>query len=626
MASGDHLDLIDSLRSVGLSRYIDLPEIIVCGDQSAGKSSVLEAISRWPFPTRDGVCTRFATELALRRGDEESAKASIIAGKDRSAEDKARLESWRPEGPITKDGLGQVTEEAERAMSGQPGTRAFYDDILRIELTGPQQPHLTMIDLPGIFRAGNNEQSDRFAEPVKKMITDYMARPRSIILTVVSAKVESTLQEITNMAKEADPKGIRTLGLITKPDTLDVGSDTERRFITMAQNEEKALHFRFGWHVLKNRSFAEQHVDSDQRDAIEREFFSRGLWHSVDPSWCGAAALNTRLSRLLKEQIILELPSLLREMEAGIDDCAEKLRRLGPVRSTPSQQLTYLMHVSEKYTSLVTQAVDGTYTHSFFGSRHNLEGFPTRLRAVVQNELGNFGDKMRSDGQSEYIIDSDTDEEEEDAEYDPEEDDSDEDDDDHVGQNVPRITREDYIERVAERLKFCRGRELQGLFNPLIVTDLFVEQSRPWRKIAKRLVQDILDAVHRTTQLIIEEVTETDVFERVLGHIREAIERLAVGMEDKVEELLVSSSQHPITYNPQLTETVQQAQYARNKRAVKNLMRSHLGLDCFDDPDSEVTLNPSKLLRRLEKRFEPNMEQFGSSFAVDYMEAYYKAR
>jgi hypothetical protein len=56
-------------RDPGITRWVDLPEIIICGDQSFRKSSVLEAISGMLFPIEDNLCTRFATELVLKRGD-----------------------------------------------------------------------------------------------------------------------------------------------------------------------------------------------------------------------------------------------------------------------------------------------------------------------------------------------------------------------------------------------------------------------------------------------------------------------------------------------------------------------------------------------------------------------------
>src|SRR5690349_2516138 len=89
------LNVVDALRSQGVSRYIDLPQLIVVGDQSSGKSSVLEALSGLNFPTKDNLCTRFATELILRRGPESKLVVSIVPGELRNAEERTRLEAFK---------------------------------------------------------------------------------------------------------------------------------------------------------------------------------------------------------------------------------------------------------------------------------------------------------------------------------------------------------------------------------------------------------------------------------------------------------------------------------------------------------------------------------------------------
>lgn len=610
IAVGEHrdlLDIIDSLRSQGVSHYVDLPEIIVCGDQSAGKSSVLEAISGMQFPTKDGVCTRFATELVLRRGPDINTKVSITPGEIRFGEHKERLETWQPRASLDKEGLAAVTDEAKRAMADPTGTGEFYEDILRIEITGPGQPHLTMVDLPGLFRRGNKEQSDADVGIVRSMVERYMARPRSIILTVVSAKYEYVLQEVTLMAKRADPEGLRTMGLITKPDTLDVGSESENYFVRLAQNLEEEL--RLGWHVLKNRNFEERDVTSAQRDAIESEFFHQGLWDSINSSHCGVAALKVRLSAVLRDQILAQLPSLVQDVEDGIRDCIDRVDRLGPERGTTQLQLSYLMRVSEEYTSLVTQAVEGTYTNRFFGNRKKIDKYHRRLRAVVQSRLKEFAEDMRLSGQSQYIIDSE----------------SEEDGYDHEVRDSRSISRSDYVEDVTNRLKLSQGRELPGLFNPLIVSDLFVEQCEPWSSIARLAAEDILEAAHLTTQAIVEHIAPADVSEAILRFVRREIEKLKDVMDAQVDALLVSAAQHPITYDRRLTENVQRIQRARHKRGIKKLADKTFGSHRFEGPDSKISLNPIEFVNLMEEEFETDMERFGSSLAVDYMNAYYKA-
>ncbi|KIL93924.1 hypothetical protein FAVG1_02486 [Fusarium avenaceum] len=608
MAVGDYrdlLDIVDNLRLHGVGRYVDLPEIIVCGDQSAGKSSVLEAISGRPFPIRDGVCTRFATELILRRGLKTNTKVSIIPGETRLSEDRERLENWQPRARIDMEGLGAVTEEAESAMAIPAGAGAYYEDILRIELTGPDQPHLTMVDLPGLYAVENKKQSYNDVKIVHDMVERYMSRPRSIILTVVSAKYEYVLQKVTQMAKNADPSGLRTMGLITKPDTLDVGSPSEDSYVRLAQNLEAEL--QLGWHVLKNRNFEERDVTSAQRDDIEKEFFSRGLWNSIDSSHCGVAALKIRLSRVLKDQILVQLPNLQKDVEESIHDCTEKLDHLGPVRGNPQQQRSYLLRVSEEYTSLMSQAVEGTYTDPFFGGRQDRASLMRRLRAVVRLQVDEFAEDMRLKGKSQHIVDSES-----------------EDEGDHESYYAPSITRSEFIDGVADRLKYNRGRELPGLFNPLIVNDLFVEQCAPWKDIAMQFGEDILGAVQITTDLIVEQIAASEVSEGILKLIHAEIEGLKVNMDAQIDALLASAAQHLITSNSQLTRNVQRTQQNRHKRTITALINDMFGKARFDGTDKKISINPVELLKLAGEGREPNMERFGSALAVDYMKAYYK--
>jgi Dynamin family len=100
------LDEIDSLRLQGISEYVHLPQIVVCGDQSSGKSSVLEAISGVPFPRSDTLCTRIATEVILRPSVKTEAVVSIRPSKDASDAERSRLlafkESLQGTGPISR--------------------------------------------------------------------------------------------------------------------------------------------------------------------------------------------------------------------------------------------------------------------------------------------------------------------------------------------------------------------------------------------------------------------------------------------------------------------------------------------------------------------------------------------
>lgn len=603
LQSKDHrdlLDIIDELRSRGISRYVDLPEIIVCGEQSAGKSSVLEAISGMSFPTKDNLCTRFATELVLRRDVSPGVKVSINPDPERSVEERERLSRFYSEIDVANPDLGGVVEKAKEVM-GLSDTKVFSTDTVRVELCGPTQPHLTLVDLPGLFRAGNSEQSVTDSPIVRKMVRSYMKRPRSIILAVVSAKSDFALQEVTELARELDPKGTRTLGLITKPDTLDIGSDSEASYLKLARNEDVV--FRLGWHVLKNRSYQMRGVTSAERDAAEDDFFASGVWTSIDPAHLGVKSLRPRLSNVLKDQILCQLPSLILDVESGISDCQSRLARLGAPRRTIVECRRYLLRVSQDFSVLMKAAVDGIYNEPFFGSAKTVQGYQRRLRAVVQNALTDFKESMRSNGQTRTIVES------------PRED---------QVLSSDEISRTDYIAEVRDLMRRSRGCELPGTFNPLIIGELFTEQCQPWRDITMRGKNIILQGVYQATKAILDHVAVDDTVDGIFRSTSGGIDTLKSGLDQKVAELLNPHYYgHPITYNHYLTDNVQRAQSNRRRQSLEETLKEAFGISSLDGQFKQ-TVVPAKLLALLEQRTEVDMERYASNLAVDYMQAYYK--
>ena len=590
----DLLDIIDKMRSQGMNRYVDLPQITVCGDQSAGKSSVLEAISHMSFPAKDNLCTRFATELILRRSASVGVKVHIIPSPDRSKEDKKRLSAFG----YTQSNLdiGQVVEKAKDAMGLNGNDKVFSTDVLRVEVSGPSQPHLTLVDLPGLFLAGNKDQSEEDSKLVESLVLSYMRKPRSIILAVVSAKSDFNLQQVTRLTRSLDPQGIRTLGLITKPDTLDEGSDSERFYVELAQNKD--VQFRLGWHVLRNRNYSERDVSTTERDRNEADFFSKGVWAFLKPSQLGVKELKLRLSNVLRDQILMQLPSVLEDIETGIKQCQQKLAKLGDSRATVSEQRKYLHKTGTGYTNLLQAAIDGVYTDAFFADAK------MRLRAVVQNTLSDFAQQMREEGHSRIILEDPV----------------------PRGKNSRLISRSAYIEEVRVLMRESRGRELPGTYNPMIVAELFSQQCKPWETLVHNLSERILSTTYATVasalQYVVDEHTAGSLIREIIDP---SMESLKVDLTTKVDEILTPHLRgHPITYNHYLTENVQKAQAARRRREMEKQVKCFLDVDELTRGTANHWFDMTALLDTLTSYTESDMEKFSCSMAVDMMQAYYK--
>ena len=174
------------------------------------------------------------------------------------------------------------------------GSRAFSEDILRVEVSGPAHPQLTVVDLPGLIHSKNKKQSAHDVRLVHKLVESYMKSERSIILAVVSAMNEFANQIVLKKARDVDLDGKHTIGIITKPDTLRVGTTLEREFLALARNKD--VKFERGWHIVKNLDLGAEERDAKDRDSEESLFFEKSNFKSLPPSSVGISSLRYHLS------------------------------------------------------------------------------------------------------------------------------------------------------------------------------------------------------------------------------------------------------------------------------------------------------------------------------------------
>ncbi|KAN0110907.1 P-loop containing nucleoside triphosphate hydrolase protein [Hyaloscypha variabilis] len=422
---GPLLDAVDSLRPLGVNRVIHIPQLIVVGEQNSGKSSVLESISGVQFAVSHNLCTRFPIELALRKSKDEKTTitASIIPGKHvkKSRERLSSLLKFSHSGCDSRE-IPRLIDEAKAAMGIQTenedrstlngsndGAKQFTDDILRIEIHGPQQHPITLIDLPGCYHSSSSEQGDQGIAFVKKMVERYMDDEKSIILVVVSASTEPAVQSVTNLAKKKDVLQERTLGIITRPDATQPGPERER-IVRLAKNE--LIPLKRGWHTVRNLSTEERQskqtvegANMSKRDQVEASFLSTGEWADLSPANKGIESLRSKLSVMLVEQIRSSLPELIREVDNLKKARSKELEELGIPRITSEDHLKFMMPMAQEFSRIAHAAIAGIYEDDFFGKPgdRSQRTQDTKLRANVTEMSLLFGNVMMACGRKARI-------------------------------------------------------------------------------------------------------------------------------------------------------------------------------------------------------------------------------
>ncbi|KAH3968584.1 hypothetical protein HBH70_134870 [Parastagonospora nodorum] len=615
------LDAIDELRCQGIEHHgIDLPQLVVCGEQSTGKSSLLEGLTRLRFPMKESLGTTFATEVVLRRANTTKISCSIMPCDKRAPGQQHELSKFEHVFSSREDfSFPSVIEEAKDLMAqgSSVGRNSIFKDVLRVKYSGPDVPSLTIVDLPGMIEEDFNGGGG--ANKIADLVASYMSKPKSIILAVVMAGNDPENQKPFKYIRKYDPERSRTLGVITKPDKVDQGSESEKDLLRLARNEKCKL--THGWFAVRNRCFNTRDHSDVERDEMEKSFFSSGLWASHPRSHVGIAALRTKLSKMLLEHISMELPSLVTAIQGAIASTQSSLEALGSTRETTREQRIYLTKHAVRFQTLTNDALRGIYSDRFFNVAGPDEQAPTRLRTAIQNLNIAFAQVMYQKGHT-WAITADATHNDVPTSF--------------LGESYPSdwqyhdwfelpksITRAHFLENhIGVSVRQSRPQGLPSLVNPWVIGQVFREQSQNWSEIAKHHLQQVFKAM----KLYVEEAIGSSVDPRtrnllMLRQVQPELDRRWRTVEAKLEELLVPyTEQEPITYDPGFLRDLEQLRASRYQRKLDSQNKGVPHPFAFGQTSTSHATSTSS-----QRLLTESLDDFTNSEILDLMQTYYKS-
>ena len=341
--------LQDVFNTVG-SDIIDLPQICVVGCQSSGKSSVLESIVGRDFlPRGSGIVTRRPLILQLVHLDQ--------------APPKGEPQEWGEFGHL----LGQkftdfqeindeIVNETERVTGSG---KNVSPQPIRLTLWSPHVLNLTLVDLPGLTKVAVADQPQSIVQEIHDMVKSFAARPNCLILAITPANQDLANSDSLKLAREVDPAGDRTVGVITKIDLMDTG--TNARDIL----ENKVYPLKLGYIGVVNRSQSDidnnKSIEEARKD--ERDFFENHRDYSDLADRCGTGYLSVVLNRLLMEHIRTCMPSLRHTVQTMLEQKEQELAGYGTDPKQSAGTLNaFVLDVITKYLEIFTNLLKGIKT------------------------------------------------------------------------------------------------------------------------------------------------------------------------------------------------------------------------------------------------------------------------
>ncbi|KAK9912721.1 hypothetical protein M0R45_036570 [Rubus argutus] len=314
------LDAVDKLRNLMvMEEGIQLPTIVVVGDQSSGKSSVLESLASITLPRGQGICTRVPLVMRLQHHSSSQPELSLEYNGKVECTDEAKV--------------SQDIVKATNEIAG--GGKGISNTPLTLLVKKKGVPDLTMVDLPGITRVPVYGQPENIYDQIKDMIMHYIKPEESIILNVLSATVDFTTCESIRMSQSVDKMGERTLAVVTKVDKAPEG--------LVEKVAVDDVNIGLGYVCVRNRIGDE--TCAEARAISDQLFQTHPLLSKIEKSMVGVQVLAQKLLQIQATSIAKNLPGIVKKINEKLNSCVTELNKMPKSLSSVPEAMTTFMQI-----------------------------------------------------------------------------------------------------------------------------------------------------------------------------------------------------------------------------------------------------------------------------------------
>jgi dynamin 1-like protein len=260
------------------------------------------------------------------------------------------------------DVKAEIGREMERVAGRNKGIHA---EPICLTIHSARVPDLVIIDLPGITKVPVGDQPADIELQVRRLCLHYMSQMNNIILAVHPANQDLANSDALKLAMEADPEGERTIGVLTKVDLMDPGTDAREAL----SGRVVALRRGFVPVVCRSQKDIAEAMPFSDGIARERAFFERHYAYRAMAARCGSAYLTRTLSHMLFTAIRAHLPSVRSQLSLAAQSYEQQLRELGdPVEAAgPKEQGHLVLKLLSRFATNFCDMIEGR-VHADAGS------------------------------------------------------------------------------------------------------------------------------------------------------------------------------------------------------------------------------------------------------------------